>query len=287
MKMNLNHLNVFMTAAEKLNLTETAKALFISQPAVSKTIKQLEEALQVRLFVRDKQKGIILTDVGKEVLVLARQMQSIENRIFQVASRESQLLSGKIKIGSFPAASTLLLPEAIARFRAKYPHVQIELNEGVSDQIKEWVTDRTVEIGLVASPFTGFENHSLVQDHMVAVIPDDHELQSTAVVDLGRYRHDMIYCKGGHEAAMNSILQLHQLNLESSLTVQTAETLIQMVRRRLGIGLVFDFTLSSVSHDLIVKPITPAITREIGVIALSFEEMSPASIAFVRMLRET
>lgn len=147
MKMNLNHLNVFMTAAEKLNLTETAKALFISQPAVSKTIKQLEEALQVRLFVRDKQKGIILTDVGKEVLVLARQMQSIENRIFQVASRESQLLSGKIKIGSFPAASTLLLPEAIDRFRAKYPHVQIELNEGVSDQIKEWVTDRTVELG--------------------------------------------------------------------------------------------------------------------------------------------
>lgn len=287
MKINLNHLNVFMTAAEKLNLTETAKALFISQPAVSKTIKQLEEALQVRLFVRDKQKGIILTDVGKEVLVLARQMQSIENRIFQVASRESRLLAGKIKIGSFPAASTLLLPEAIARFRAKHPHVHIELNEGVSDQIKEWVTDRTVEIGLVASPFTGFEYHSLVQDHMVAVIPDDHELQSTAVVDLERYRHDMIYCKGGHEAAMNSILQQHQLNLESSLTVQTAETLIQMVRRRLGIGLVFDFTLSSVSHDLIVKPITPAITREIGVIALSFEEMSPASIAFVRMLRET
>ncbi len=86
---------------------------------------------------------------------------------------------------------------------------------------------------------------------------------------------------------MNSILQQHQLNLESSLTVQSAETLIQMVRRRLGIGLVFDFTLSSVSHELIVKPITPAITREIGVIALSFEEMSPASIAFVRMLRET
>jgi len=286
MKINLNHLNVFMAAAEKLNITEAAKALFISQPAVSKTIKQLEDALQVRLFVRDRQKGIILTDVGREVLVLARQMQSIENRIFQVASRASQLLSGTIKIGSFPAASTLLLPEAIARFRAKYPHVQIELHEGVSDQIKEWVTDRTVEIGLVASPFTEFEHHSLVQDHMVAIIPDDHELHDTAVVDLGRYQHDMIYCKGGHEAAMNSILQQHHLNLESNLTVQTAETLIHMVRRRLGIGLVFDFTLSSVSHGLTVKPVTPVITREIGVIALSFDEISPASMEFVRMMAD-
>lgn len=286
MKINLNHLNVFMTAAQKMNITEAAKALFISQPAVSKTIKQLEDALQVRLFVRDKQKGIILTDVGREILVFARQMQSIENRIFQVASRESQLLTGKVKIGSFPAASTLLLPEAIARFRARYPHVQIELSEGVSDQIKEWVTDRTVEIGLVASPFAGFEHHRLVQDHMVAVIPDDHELRNTEIVDLGRYRHDMIYCKGGHEAAMNSILQPLHFNLESNLTVQTAETLIHMVRRRLGIGLVFDFTLSSVSHELIVKPITPVITREIGVIALSFEEISPASMEFVRMLRE-
>lgn len=286
MKINLNHLNVFMTAAEKLNITETAKALFISQPAVSKTIKQLEDALQVRLFVRDKQNGIILTDVGREVMVLARQMQSIENRIFQVASRESQLFSGKIKIGSFPAASTLLLPEAIARFRAKYPHIQIELSEGVSDQIKEWVTDRTVEIGLVASPFMGFEHHSLVQDQMVAVIPDDHKLQNTAIIDLGSYQHDMIYCKGGHEAAMNSILQQYHLNLESNLTVQTTETLIHMVRKRLGIGLVFDFTLSSVSHELIIKPITPVITREIGVIALSFEEISPASMEFVRMMIE-
>lgn len=65
MNLNLNHLNVFVAAAEKMNITEAAKALFISQPAVSKTIKQLEDALQVRLFVRDKQKGIMLTDVGR------------------------------------------------------------------------------------------------------------------------------------------------------------------------------------------------------------------------------
>ncbi|MGG4046792.1 MULTISPECIES: LysR family transcriptional regulator [Paenibacillus] len=287
MNLNLNHLNVFVAAAEKMNITEAAKALFISQPAVSKTIKQLEDALQVRLFVRDKQKGIMLTDVGREILILARQMQSIENRIFQAASRENQLLTGKVKIGSFPAASTLLLPEAISRFRAKYPQVQIELSEGVSDQIKEWVTDRTVEIGLVASPFAGFEHHSLVQDHMVAVIPDDHELHNSEIVDLGKYEQDMIYCKGGHEAALNSAVQQHHFNLESSLTVQTAETLIQMVRRRLGIGLVFDFTLSSVSHELIVKPITPVITREIGIIALSFAEISPASTEFVRMMKES
>ncbi|WP_163874120.1 LysR family transcriptional regulator [Paenibacillus favisporus] len=286
MNLNLNHLNVFVAAAEKMNITEAAKALFISQPAVSKTIKQLEDALQVKLFVRDKQKGIMLTDVGREILILARQMQSIENRIFQAASRENQLLTGKVKIGSFPAASTLLLPEAISRFRAKYPQVQIELSEGVSDQIKEWVADRTVEIGLVASPFSGFEHHSLVQDHMVAVIPDDHELHNTEIVDLGKYEQDMIYCKGGHEAALNSAVQQHHFNLESNLTVQTAETLIQMVRRRLGIGLVFDFTLSSVSHELIVKPITPVITREIGIIALSFAEISPASMEFVRMMKE-
>ncbi|RED40599.1 LysR family transcriptional regulator [Paenibacillus sp. VMFN-D1] len=287
MNLNLNHLNVFVAAAEKMNITGAAKALFISQPAVSKTIKQLEDALQVRLFVRDKQKGIILTDVGREILTLARQMQSIENRIFQAASRENQLLTGKVKIGSFPAASTLLLPEAISRFRAKYPQVQIELSEGVSDQIKEWVTDRTVEIGLVASPFEGFEHHSLVQDHMVAVIPDDHELQNTEIVDLRKYEQDMIYCKGGHKAALNRAIQQHHFNLESNLTVQTAETLIQMVRRRLGIGLVFDFTLSSVSHELIVKPITPVITREIGIIALSFAEISPASMEFVRMMKES
>ncbi|MCI4060386.1 substrate-binding domain-containing protein, partial [Bacillus cereus] len=80
-------------------------------------------------------------------------------------------LSGKVKIGSFPAVSTNIMPQAIAAFRAKYPLIRIELAEGTSDQIKGWVEDRAVDIGIAASPFEPFDNQLLCNDYMVAVIP--------------------------------------------------------------------------------------------------------------------
>jgi len=285
--MNLNLLRIFVQVAETLNITEAAKALFISQPAVSKAIKNLEASLRIQLFIRDKHKGLLLTEAGREILVLARQMKAIESNIYQIAGRENRLLSGKIKVGSFPAATTNLLSKAIAVFRANYPMVKIELLEGVSDQIKQWVEDRTVELGIVASPFDSFEFEILRSDYMVAIVPADHPLAKEPIIDLNCCRDEVIFCKGGHEIAMTSILREYRIELGEGLTVQSAETLIRMVRNGLGIGLISNFTLSSVSHDLVVKEIRPGISRDIGIVAHSFGELSPAAKQLVTVLLQT
>lgn len=68
----LNHnLRIFIRVAEKGSITETANELYISQPAVSKAIKILEDELNLKLFHRDKRKGLILTDIGHEILFIA------------------------------------------------------------------------------------------------------------------------------------------------------------------------------------------------------------------------
>ncbi|MCY8623881.1 LysR family transcriptional regulator [Bacillus spizizenii] len=286
MVMNMNHLHIFVKVGEKLNITEAAKELFISQPAVSKAIKNLESSLQLKLLIRDKYHGLMLTDVGKDILLLARQMKGIESKIYQVANRENKLLSGKAKIGSFPAVSTNIMPQAIAAFRAKYPLIRIELAEGTSDQIKGWVEDRTVDIGIAASPFEPFDNQLLCNDYMVAVIPpQDDELKQEKHVDLNTYQDDLIFCKGGHEIAMSNTLQQHHIELKENLTVQNAETLINMVKNNLGVGIISYFTLSSVPHQLIKMDIFPRITRDIGVIAHSFDEVTPAAHEFIKVLK--
>ncbi|MBL3646924.1 LysR family transcriptional regulator [Bacillus vallismortis] len=286
MVMNMNHLHIFIKVGEKLNITEAAKELFISQPAVSKAIKNLENSLQLKLLIRDKHHGLMLTDVGKEILLLARQMKGIESKIYQVANRENKLLSGKVKIGSFPAVSTNIMPQAIAAFRSNYPLIRIELVEGTSDQIKGWVEDRTVDIGIAASPFDPFDYQLLRNDYMVAVIPpQDDELKQEKHVDLNTYQDDLIFCKGGHEIAMSNTFQQHHIELKENLTVQNAETLINMVKNNLGIGIISNFTLSSVPHQLIKKDIIPRITRDIGVIAHSFDEITPAAHEFIKILK--
>ncbi|WP_058300593.1 LysR family transcriptional regulator [Gorillibacterium timonense] len=282
--MNMNHLEVFMKIAEKLNITEAAKALFISQPAVSKALKNLEISLQVKLFIRDKQNGLMLTDVGEEMLILARKMKEIENKMVQLACQENKLLRGKVKIGSFPAASTNLLPEVICSFRSQYPKVTIELMEGTSNQIKQWVEDRTVEIGIIASPFDHFSFKILAHDYMVAIVPENHPLKSQSEINLEHCRNDLIFCKGGHESAVLNTFHDNDISFHESLTVQTAETLIQMVQKNLGIGIISHFTLTSVPHHLIVKEIVPRITRDIGIVAHSFDEVTPAAKQFISVM---
>ncbi|MDI6586426.1 LysR family transcriptional regulator [Bacillus subtilis] len=286
MVMNMNHLHIFVKVGEKLNITEAAKELFISQPAVSKAIKNLESSLQLKLLIRDKHHGLMLTDIGKEILLLARQMKGIESKIYQVANRENKLLNGKVKIGSFPAVSTNIMPQAIAAFRPNYPLIRIELIEGTSDQIKGWVEDRTVDIGIAASPFEPFENQLLCNDYMVAVIPPQRdELKLEKHVDLETYQDDLIFCKGGHEIAMSNAFSQYNIELKENLTVQNAETLINMVKNNLGIGIISNFTLSSVPHQLIKKDIFPRVTRDIGVIVHSFEEITPAAHEFIKVLK--
>ncbi|MCP3738347.1 LysR family transcriptional regulator [Rossellomorea sp. BNER] len=284
MNINMNNIRIFMKVAEKMNITEASKELFISQPAVSKAVKNLEKSLNIKLFIRDKQNGLMLTEVGKEILILARQMKVFENKIYQVADRENKLLSGKIKVGSFPAVSTNILPKTIALFRSKYPLVNIELVEGTSNQIKEWVEDRTIDMGIVASPFDPYEFEILNNDYMVAIIPENDRLIQEKKIDLDKYQNEIIFCKGGHEIAISKIFQKNNIEFKENLTVQNAETLINMVKNNLGIGIISKFTLSSVSHKLIIKDINPRITRDIGIITHSFDEVTPATKEFINIM---
>ncbi|MBD1380907.1 LysR family transcriptional regulator [Metabacillus arenae] len=286
MVMNMNNLRIFIKVAEKLNITEASKELFISQPAVSKAVKNLEKSLTIKLFIRNKQNGVMLTEAGKEILVLARQMKGIENKIYQVAEQENKLLSGKIKVGSFPAVSTNILPKTIALFRSNYPLVNIELVEGTSNQIKEWVGDRTVDMGIVASPFEPFEFEIVNNDYMVAIIPENHRLTQEKKIDLEKYQNEIIFCKGGHEIAISKIFQQNKMEFKENLTVQNAETLINMVKNNLGIGIISNFSLSSVSHNLIIKDINPRINRDIGMITHSFDDVTPATKEFIYVMKK-
>lgn len=282
--MNLRNLQIFLTVTEEMNITHAANKLFISQPAVSQAIKNLETELSVRVFVRDKHRGLSLTEVGKEIALLGRQMRGIEQRIYEIADQENNLMRGKLKIGCFPAVSKNILPQAFAAYKKKYPHVSVELHEGTSNQIKEWVNDRIIDVGIVASPFEGYDSITLANDYLVAIIPLAHELNTQDTIRLSEHQNDFIFCKGGQETAMLTLFAKEEIDFKENLTVQTVESLISMVENGLGIGIVSNFTLSSVSHHLSVKPVFPNIKRDIGLVTLAFKEASPATKAFITLL---
>ena len=122
----LNHnVKVFLRVAEKGSITAVADELFISQPAVSKAIKQLEAELQMKLFHRSKKSGLMLTDAGAEIQRLARQMEDLENRMYQTSFCSNNFVGCKVKVASMPTLTSVIMSQVLKRFKATYPEVTV------------------------------------------------------------------------------------------------------------------------------------------------------------------
>lgn len=282
--MNLHNLHIFTVVAEKMNITEAARELYITQPAVSKAIKNLENQLNLRLFWRDKRNGLMLSETGKEILILARQLLMIEEKIRQIANRENGLVDCIVKVGALPSISSYLMPTAMSLVKSRYESLRIQLAEGSSNEIKSWVEERAVEIGIVLAPFDSFDRQLLYEDDMVAVLPQTHPLVSSEEIDLMKHQEELIFCRSGYEGTLSNLLAGRYKEITSHLIVQSAETLVNMVQHGLGIGIISRISQATLRHNLIVKPISPSISQQMGIIVQSLEELTPAARAVHNIL---
>lgn len=213
----LNHnLRIFIRVAEKGSITETANELYISQPAVSKAIKILEDELNLKLFHRDKRKGLILTDIGHEILILARQMEKTENRMYQAAFRSNNFIGGKVRIASMPILTSVILSEVFYRFHKLYPYVSIELIEGSSMDIRKAIEEHQVDLGIFSAPFDTLDYQLLFTDRMIAV--GTSEMLTDPVLDLNIEPERFIFCQAGHETAME-LLKAKNVKISQSFIV--------------------------------------------------------------------
>lgn len=273
----LNHsLRIFLCVAEKESVTEAARELYISQPAVSKAIKNVEDELGVRLFYRNRRKGLILTDVGREILSLARQMADMENRMYQAAFRSNNCMSGTVRIASMPILTSVILSRAFRTFKTRYPHVAIELIEGSSTEIRAAIEDRRVDMALVSGPFGPLDHETLFQDRMVAVSREP--LADESSVDVNVHPERYIYCRAGQETVLE-LLRSHNVNMAESLVVEQAETVIRLAEAQNGIGIVSKLVLDYTEHDLIPYPVTPDLRIDVGLAALDLQDMTPVARA--------
>lgn len=280
----LNHnLRIFLRVAEKGSITEAANSLYISQPAVSKAIQTLEQELKLKLFDRNKRKGLLLTDVGQEILLLARQMEGLENRIYQAAFRSNHFFGGKVRIASMPILTSVLLADVFYRFRTKYPQVSIELMEASSMEIRKAVEEHQVDLALLSAPFGNLEHLVLFQDHIVAASKDP--LPPGSVIDLTDRPERFLFCKAGQETAME-LLRASKINTARSFLVEQAETVIRLAECRNGIGILSELVLDHTPNQLHRYPITPSITIDIGLAANHLDDLPPVTAELKRMILE-
>ena len=144
-------LHVFRQVAEVRSLTKASKALHLSQPAVSKHIKLLEEELRVPLFVRSST-GVVLTDAGTIFLKHVQETEKSRAAVMEKLQAPVGLLTGTLRLGSSMTIASYYLPDVLVGFKAKHAAVKCEVVEGNTDLILGLLLDQRIELGLVEGP---------------------------------------------------------------------------------------------------------------------------------------
>jgi LysR family transcriptional regulator, cys regulon transcriptional activator len=147
--MNLHQFRFVQEAVRRnLNLTETAKALFTSQPGISKAILELEEELGVDIFARHGKRLKRITEPGQQVLKSIELIMREVANLKRIGEEFSKQDAGTLSIATTHTQARYFLPEPIAQLRKRYPRVQVVLHQGMPDQVARMLLDDVAEIAI-------------------------------------------------------------------------------------------------------------------------------------------
>ena len=144
-------LHVFRQVAELRSLTKASKILHLSQPAVTKHIKLLEDELRLPLFIRSRS-GVALTDAGAVFLRHVQETEKARAQVLEQLQAPVGRLTGRLRLGSSMTIASYYLPGVLVGFKAKYPAVTCDVTEGNTDFILGLLLDQRIELGLVEGP---------------------------------------------------------------------------------------------------------------------------------------
>lgn len=175
--MDFQRLAVFWAVARHLSFSRAADQLHLTQPAVSKHIHQLEAELRVQLFHR-LGKRVELTDAGRIVADYAQRVSVLTEEMRQVIGELERLQRGHVRIGASATPGLYLLPEIMARFREKYPQVEMTLTITNSGDAARRVSTGEFDLGFVGAlaETPGLQVRPWVGDEIVLIAPPGHSL---------------------------------------------------------------------------------------------------------------
>ena len=183
--MLLTQIEAFLAVAERRTVSEAARVLYVTQPALTARLKNLEQELGVALFVRTP-RGMRLTAEGRAFRSHAqRAVQSLaEGRQLLVELREGRV--GELLVGAAPAISTYVLPLVLRRFQAAFPNVHLIVRTGHSEEILELVLREQVHVGLVRElPHPATTAQPLYEDEIVLVVDPAHRFGDLTAIGVG------------------------------------------------------------------------------------------------------
>ncbi|MDD1014942.1 LysR family transcriptional regulator [Pseudomonas rubra] len=289
--MNLMHWKLLVAVADAGNVSRAAEAFGITQSGASQAISQMEAALGVQVFVRER-KHTSVTALGEQVLVRARRMvaelESIQNLVD--ASRGCHL--GRIRLATFPSLFASLLPPLLHSFKRLHPGIEVICLEGTDEEVESWLATGDIDLGVVMNPAAHRSPLMLGHDRWVAAVPSEHTLArrgSLSPVTLAQLVDEpFVVATGGCHLHGQRLVQQAGLQLSNvRLTVRDWNTAFALVGEGMGVSIVPASTLPEDLRSLRVYDLDPPIYRRFGLVGSSADQPSPATQALLRHVRKS
>lgn len=290
--MNLNHLAIFHAVAEEGNVTRAAERLRISQPAVSKTLRELETSLGMALFHR-LSKGVRLTDAGEILLDYARQIFALEAEACRALGEWHELERGKLTVGASSTIGVHLLPEICVAFRAAFPGIEMQLQIANTAQIQARLLRNEFDLALTEGYLSAPEIQSEVlgHDEIVCIAPPGHALlrkKNLPVANL--LREPLLWREAGSgtRAVVEQELAERGLHAPPLLSLGSTEAIKRAVAAGHGLAFVSRLTVASELQNGTLKIIPLAdftIHRPLQRLRVTGKYEGRAVREFLRLLR--
>ena len=287
-KLKISQLRILVAVADYRNFSEAALYLDISQSAVSHAIATLETQLGVILFHRGRN-GADLTFVGEQLVTPAKQILNLLQQMATEANRARGLKGGSVTVVAFRSAATHILPPLIARFRCRFPEIEVKVREIDDDvEIENCLCSGKADLGLIhLCGSEKLETWEIYQDEYVVLLPQKWHVEQTKLTwkELARYPL-IIPSIGSCSFKIINYLERSRQPVNIAYEMREDSTILSMAIQGLGAAIVPLLAATPVPPQLKVCSLPTPLERTIQIAVVKDALHTPAVYAFLDILQD-
>lgn len=296
--MDIKLLQEFTVLAQSETFSKAADALFVSQPTLSRHIKNLETELDVPLFERTTRNSK-LTKYGQILLPYAKHMVELHERFRSDLLAEKQSQHWALRIGTVPAIAFYGITDVLTLFKEKHDDVKMDIIPGYNIHVKSMLMRGDCELAFIREQAYEMEDSvedivriPFVTDHLIAVVPETHRLAKYESIDITEFKNEDIMTI----AKETSIYEIVSTTCEKAgflpnfvLTDHNIDHIIDCVKLGMGVALLMDKHADKnrpQMSGLKSVQILPSVSTQISLCHLKNVNLSAAALKFIQVFRE-
>ena len=286
--MTIRHMRIFLEVCRTMNVTRAAENLYMTQPAVSRSIREIEKNYGVRLFERLNQR-LYLTESGRRMHAYAVHIVDTFDRMEREMTDGDE--RGILRVGASITLGNYDLPALVQKMRQEKPELRVQATVANAGTLEDMLLDNRLDIALIEGAVTSKElvTNPFAQDKLLLILPPDHELtrkDTLFLSDLMRY--DLLLREKGSSgrAFLNTVFESQGLTLSPLWESASTQALVRAVAANVGLSILPEKLVQNALSGgwVVTRPIQDAsLTRICHIVWHRNKYLSPSLLRFMEL----